>query len=471
VTHAPEPEGFRQKVLRGGRYLVLRQGLGLAIGVGGVLLLTRLIGPADYGLYAGALAVVTFVADVARLGVGVHLVRREQQPDRYVYSQAFTLLLLGGVAVAGLSLLAQPLLRLWFEDERFVAPLQVMLLAVPLALIYAPAFAALERELDFRTVAFLELVGQLIFYAVAITLALLDASVWAPIAGFLVWQTWMVVGSFAAARFRPRLVWSPVLLREMLRYGVGFSAANWIWSARLLVNPLVVGRYLGPESVAYVSLAMRLVEVLSFVRAASWRLSIAAFAKVRGDVARLRRVTEEATTLQVLGVAPFLCVGAAGVLLLPGLIGASWQPVIGIFPFIALGSLVNAVFSMHSSVLYVLRRNRQVGVFHAAHVALLAGGAVLLVPVAGLIGYGLAEVVAMAAYVVIHRQVAKLFPLRYREAAPWFFALAPPIFVAVMPLPYAPLLFVPTVVLLSLSRYRRALVHHLGQLRPRAAGR
>jgi PST family polysaccharide transporter len=252
----------------------------------------------------------------------------------------------------------------------------------------------------------------------------------------------------------------------MLQFGVSYSAANWIWSARLLVNPLIVGRYLGPESVAYVSLAMRLVEVLSFVRAATWRLSIAALAKVQGDLVRLRRIMEEATTLQVLGVAPFLCVGAVGVLVLPDLLGESWRPVIKIFPLIALGSLVNSVFSMHSSVLYVLKRNREVGLFHLVYAGLLGGGALLLVPTVGLIGYGLAEVVAMAAYVVIHRQVAKLFPLQYRASAPWFFVLAPPIFVASLPFPYALLLFLPVVVLLSLGRFRAVLAAYVGQLRP-----
>ncbi len=123
-----------------------------------------------------------------------------------------------------------------------------------------------------------------------------------------------------------------------------------------------------------------------------------------------------------------------------------------LYPFIALGSLVNAVFSMHSSVLFVLRRNSQVAVFHFAYVALLAGGALVLVPLIGLIGYGLAELMTMAAYVVIHRQVATLFTLRYRASAPWLFALAPPIFAPLLPLPFAPLLFLPAVALLFLRR-------------------
>lgn len=82
-------------------------------------------------------------------------------------------------------------------------------------------------------------------------------------------------------------------------YGVSFSAANWVWSARQLVAPLIVRRLLGPEGVAYINLAMRVVEALSFVRAATWRLSVAALAKVQADAVRLRRVMKEAAMLQV----------------------------------------------------------------------------------------------------------------------------------------------------------------------------
>jgi PST family polysaccharide transporter len=259
-----------------------------------------------------------------------------------------------------------------------------------------------------------------------------------------------------------------MLVREMLKYGVSYSAANWVWSARLLVNPLVVGRYLGPESVAYVSLASRLVEVASFVRTATWRLSIAALAKVQGDLGRIRRVIDEGTMLQILGVAPFLCAGSIGTLFLPRLLGDSWYPVIGIFPFLALGALANAMFSMHSSALYVLKRNRQVGLFHLTSVGLLAGGSLILVPRIGLVGYGLAEVAAMAAYFVIHRQVTNLFPTRYHTSAPWFFALSPPIFIPLVPLPHALLLFLPVIILLSRTHYRRLLAGYVRQLRPQA---
>lgn len=458
--------GLRQLVVRGGTYMILRQAFGLVVGLAGVLLLTRLIGPRDYGLYAGALAIVSFVSGVGRFGVEVYLVRREEPPDVRVYGQAFTLLLGCGVGLAAVCLITSPLLLYWYNDEQFLAPLRALLLGLPLTLLCLPAFAALEREINFRKVAILELAGQMIFYAVALPLAVLDLGVWAPVTGFWVWQAWLVGAGCTFARLRPRLTWSPALLRDMLGYGIGFSASAWIWGLRTLVNPLVVGRYLGPESVGFVSLAIRVVEVLSFVRDATWRVSITALARVQGTHARLRRVMEEAMTLQVLGLAPILAVGGAALWAVPVLLGSRWQPIVDIFPFIALGSLINAVFNMHSSALYVLRRNGEVALFHAAHITLFAGSAFLLVPSVGLVGYGLAEIVAVSGYLVVHRQVTKLFPLSYRGALPWLLGLGPAIFTVLLPLPWTFLPVLPVIALICRRDTRRVLQGYARELRP-----
>src|SRR5829696_7620278 len=104
---------LRTRVLRGGIYLYVRQGLGVAIGVIGVILLTRTIGPEAYGLYAAALGIFLYLFYLSQWGVEVYLIRREGEPQPHEYNQAFTLLLLLGLAGAGLAITALPLLERW----------------------------------------------------------------------------------------------------------------------------------------------------------------------------------------------------------------------------------------------------------------------------------------------------------------------------------------------------------------------
>jgi O-antigen/teichoic acid export membrane protein len=423
---------LRQKIMSGGVYLTLRQGIGMLISLGGMLLLTRLIGPDNYGLYTAAYGVFWYFQIVSQLGIEVFLVRREQQDESLaVYHQGFTLLL--GLAVLGLGagLLSLPLLQQWVNLEGFSGVARALFLTLPLVLVAQVPLAKMERELDYRRIAVIELANQMIYYLVALVLARQGWGVWAPVAGWWVQQVQALGLMYVCARYRPRLYWELPLAKQMLSYSVGFSTSFWIWQARILVNPLLVGRFGGAEAVGFVALAIRMTEVLGFVKQVTWRLSIAALAKFQDDPKRLRRAVNEGMGLQILALGPAI-VALAWVLpvLLPILFGEKWLPVLQVFPFVALGSLTNSLFNLHSSVLYVLQKNWQVAVFHLVHLGLFSGAAVVLLPRLGLVGYGWAEVAAIASYAVVHGFLTRIVGNPdYRIPGLWWAAFAGALFV------------------------------------------
>ena len=435
---------LREKVLRGGVYLSAREGIGLGVGVLGVLFVTRLIGPTQYGLYRGAMEIVAFFAGVARWGLDAYLVRREEAPSREVYHQVFTLLLLGSAGFMALGFGCLPLLGSWLGDARYLAPLKVLLLSLPFTVLSIPAVARLERDLDYRKVAALETTGQILYHGVAVLLAALGAGLWAPVAGYVTWQLWATLAGCFMAKYRPGWHWSAPLAKEMLAFGTGYSSSFWVYNLRSLVNPLVVGHYLGAQQVGFVSLTIRLIEVLGFVRAATFRLALAALGRLQQDTVRLRRALEEAMGLQALAVGlPLAVFALAAPQIIPRLFGNEWAPALSVFPFIATGFLVAAVFGMHTSILYVCRRNLQVTLAYAVHVALFAGTALLLVPRLGLRGYGLSELVAIGSAILLHQSVARLFPVSYRRVIPWFLAFLPPLFAPLVGWPWTAALALP----------------------------
>lgn len=458
---------LRQQALKGGAYLVLREGIGIFISLGGILLLTRLIGPASYGLYAGVLAITMFLLGVGRFGLDVFLVRREQPPEASLYNQVFTFLLFAGTSLATIMLLLVPFLHKWHAVTDFIPPLQVMLVTLPFSLLSIPAQASLERDLHYRAIAVLGLSGQLTYYVVALSFAVFGWGVWAPVAGYWAWQLLALAGTYYVSGFRPHIVWSRPLLRECLAYGVSYSTSLWVWQLRTLVNPLIVGRFLGPEGVGYVALAIRMVEVLSFAKHATYRISIAVLAKLQGDHTRFRRAIEEAMGLQALAIGSFLAgFAAVSPWMVPLVFGSRWDPILKVFPFIALSYLINSVFNMHSSVLYVLHYNRDVTLFHIVHIVLFAGASILLVPRFALIGYGVAEIVAFVSYVVIHRQVARIFPFSYMNALPWVLGFALPLFTVFLPVPFGLTLWLPLLAAVLLwPQQRQHLREYIGYLR------
>ena len=57
MGRTPETESLRTKALKGGVYLTVRHGAMVVLGLLGALLLTRIVGPANYGLYNAAYGV------------------------------------------------------------------------------------------------------------------------------------------------------------------------------------------------------------------------------------------------------------------------------------------------------------------------------------------------------------------------------------------------------------------------------
>jgi len=444
---------LRDRVVKGGAYLIARQGLGLIIGLVGVMLITRAIGPGNFGLYATALGIVSYINGLMGLGVNVYLIRRENEPEAHVYQHAFTLMLITGGAGIMLGIAAMPLLQQWFQNPAFISPLLIMLLTVPVTVLTGPPMARLERDLNYRDIAVIELTGQSIYFIVAAVLAYQGRGVWAPVTGYVVWQVFLLICSCVKAKLTFRLYWSTSLAKEMVGYGAGYSISMWVWQLRSLVNPLIVGRYAGPEAVGYLALTIRLVEALSFVKGVTWRMSIAVFGKLQGDAPRFKKALEEAMTLQILTVGPLLALFAY---FAPWLFNTSfdgqWDDILIMYPFIALSYLVNALFNMHSSVLYVLRRNWNVTIFHVVHILFFAGGVLWLLPRFGLPGYGMAEVMALLSYFVIHLQIKRLFNLSYNDAVPWLVSFLIPLFATVIPFPSNLLLWMPLLAVLLLCK-------------------
>jgi PST family polysaccharide transporter len=379
----------------------------MVVGFGGILILTRLIGPEAYGVFTAAHAVLAYLVATSEVGLGVYLIRLDSDAGEEPFHQAFTLLLLLSLAGTLVAVAALPLIARAVPLPGIRPAVLAMALGLPLVHLVKVPMARLEHALDYRRVAMIEVAGLLAYYAVALTLAFRGWKVGAPIAG---WWGQFATQFVLAYRtgYRPRLRWDPPLIREMLRYGLGYSATVWIQQLRSFANPVIVGRFMGAAGVGYVALAIRLVEQLGFVKTATARISIAALARLRGDPERLARAMGEGMTLQLVAVGPlFIAFGLVAPWAVPLAFGEQWLPMLEVFPLVALGYLGASMFLLHASTLVVLRRNREIGAANLAQVAALAGAAWLLVPALGLRGYGWAEVAVLPAFLLLHHWVAR----------------------------------------------------------------
>ena len=409
---------LRTRVFQGASFLILRQGLGMVIGISGVIALTRILGPAEYGVYAVALGVYTYLLNISQFGINVYLIRSDTEVTDDEYNTAATMLVAAGAVVAVIGMLLVPELSAWTGMPRSGSLMRVMLCGLPVNLLTFVPLAKLERGLHYKQVAAAELSALSGFYAVGITLAAFGAGAWAAVGGWWTQQLLLFLLVFLKSRLRLKIGWSSRIARRIFRYGFSYSSSIWVWQLRDLVNPLIVSRILGAEAVGTIALTIRLVDTLSFVKNATWRLSLAVLAKLQAQRERLAAAISEGMLLQLLSVGVFLVTfSAVAPWVMPVVFGKDWLPVLVVFPYIALSYLTNSSFNLHSSALYVVGENWKVGAFHAFHVAAFVGSASWLIPRIGIEGYGWAEVLAIPMYAVIHLQIRRnVGSIQYRDA-------------------------------------------------------
>ncbi|MBZ5704169.1 MAG: oligosaccharide flippase family protein [Acidobacteriia bacterium] len=415
-----DQESFPHLAASGAGYLAVRYGLGVLVSLGNMLVLTWWIGPHAYGLFVTAIGLVAFLASLGRAGVDTYLVRREAEPDARIYDIAGTLILTVsvGLVLAGAGL--APLLVRWYGSREFVAPYLVLLCNLPIVGLTGVPTAKLERELNFRTVAGIELAGQTVGLVLSLGLAWSGMGVWAPVAGQAAWQIFLLIAAYSAARLLPRLRFEWGEAREMLSFGIGVTASMRAWQLRTLVNPLLVGRFAGAEGVAFVGLAIRIAEALGSVRLAAGRLAVAALARLQNQREEFRNALQRALLLQVMTLGPLLCLFALlGPLVVRHVIGMRWMPSLAVYPFIAAGVLVNSIYNLQASALFVIGRQWLVMRSYLAHVTLLGAGTLWLLPRFGIAGYGWAELLACVAYFIIQAGLAGTAAIAYRKLVPW----------------------------------------------------
>jgi PST family polysaccharide transporter len=411
----------------------------------GVVLVVRLIGPGPYGIYSGAVAFVMFVGTFAQMGLEVYLIRMTGEVEARHYNQAFTFLLVTSVfatvVAEGLTFALGGVLR----PIGVLLPLRVLLLSIPVNVLWAPSQAAIERRFGYRLMGLIELGGDVALYATAVPLAFLGAKAWSLVAGYFAWQTWLFVASSATSGLRLRWDWSLNAIREMTRHGLGYSTAQWVNRLGNLVNPLVVGTFLGATGVGYVAFAQRLVDTMGFAQRGAYRLGMVAMSRVGSEEkSRLRYSIEEGSLLQLLALAiPFACFGIAAHWLVPALFGHEWAKAVPLYSLLALATVLGTSGFIQTTFLYSRGRNMAVSGIAGVQAIALAVAAVVLVKHLGLDGYGVACLIGLVSLIYSDHVIRQSFGLSYKQLLPWMLVLAPPVLFPLVPMPWALVLLAP----------------------------
>jgi O-antigen/teichoic acid export membrane protein len=203
-----------------------------------LLILARLLTPADFGVVAVAMSLILIVEAVFELPVGQVLLV-EKSVNRGLLDTAFTLSILRGAVLAMLvGAVAWPF-SIFYQDPRLLPLICALALAPAARGIQNPNMIVYDRALDFKRQISIDVTSKVVSCLLSGLLAYFTRSYWALAGGTVLTPLLSLMMSFALVPYRPRLT----LVEWRLFSGfLGWLSAGQIFSALTWqVDRLVLG--------------------------------------------------------------------------------------------------------------------------------------------------------------------------------------------------------------------------------------
>lgn len=374
------PQGdVKNASLSAAKWSALGTGVRYVLQFGAQIVLARLLGPENYGLFAIGMLVMTLSRFVSDIGFCWSLMQNQNITEDDIRFTFTWQLILGSLTALSLFVFA-PQIAAYFHEPRVESIMRWLSLASVITALTAPSTALLSRALDFRWINIIQ-VGSYAFgyLAIGVPLAFLGYGVWSLVAAWLSQALCALVCSTIRRPYPLKpLLWyagAPALWR----YGLTVFLTNLCNGLMTNLDRIFLGRFLNARAVGLYVAGYNLAEAPNGLLVSSLQpVFFAAGARIQDDPARLRRAyLSLLATIWVLIAPAFVLLSFLASHIVALLYGRGWELSGSVLAILALGMPAYVTCAMSTPVLWNTGRKHyevllQIPVLVLAAIALYA---------------------------------------------------------------------------------------------------
>ncbi len=316
------------------------------------IILARLLTPHDYGLIGVLMIFIALSSVLIDGGFGQALIRK-QDATPTDFSTIFYLNLAISVLLYITLFFSAPFIANFFSQPQLVNISRVLFLTILFYAIYFIQYVVLNKKLDFKTLALINIFSVIISGTLGIVLAFNGYGVWA-----LVWQ--QIASQLIRAILFPILVhWRPVryfsfqVIKDFWNFSIhmlGSTSLNVIFNH---IYTILLGRFYPFQQVGYFTQANKLNET---VNAASQQILLSGtyplLVQIQNDTERLIRIFRRLTKSVSLLVFPLtiVLIAIAKPFILV-LIKEQWLSSVILFQLLLAANIFGPLYNLNVSVL------------------------------------------------------------------------------------------------------------------------
>ncbi|MEL6500776.1 MAG: lipopolysaccharide biosynthesis protein [Cyanobacteria bacterium J06623_1] len=358
---------LKRRSVRGGAVTIAAQASKFVIKMGSTAVLARLLLPEDYGLIGMATVVIGFVEYFKDLGLSAATIQQAEINEKQV-STLFWINVAVGCGVALVVALFAPVVAAIYQEPR----LRTITLGLAVNFVFSGLTvqhqALLQRQMQFSSLAKIEIVAMLAGIIGAIIAAYYGAGYWALVILQLLTVMTNAIGVWFFCRWRPGRPRRNANIGSMLNFGrnlTGFNIINYF--SRNLDN-FLIGRVWGAQPLGLYAKAYQLVLLpINQINVPVNRVALPALSRLQNDPERYQKYYYRAIlAITALGMPLVMFLGVAADRLILFLLGEQWLEIVPIFRWLIPAAFIGT-FNMATGWVYqsLNRTDRQLrwGVF------------------------------------------------------------------------------------------------------------
>lgn len=254
------------------------------------VILARLLSPNDFGLIAMAV-IFTGFADVFKdLGISKALIQKQDIDQRHL-SSAFWVNIGFGLLLTLLVIGISPAIASFYRRPELKSILMVLSLNFAFSSFTIIQQTILVKEMDFKSLTIRDMIAVIGAGSISVYLAYNGFGVWSLVCQMLSYTILNGILLWRLSQWRPKLIFSYPAIKDIIRFSVNFTGFNIVNYLARNVDYLLIGRFLGAQSLGIYAIAYKIMMVpLTNISWVITRVMFPAFSKINHDLERLRNV-------------------------------------------------------------------------------------------------------------------------------------------------------------------------------------
>jgi PST family polysaccharide transporter len=361
-------ENVKEKSAIGAISIFGSQVLSLAINVGSLTILARLLHPQQFGLIGMIMAIANFAFIFQDFGLSMATIQKKTITHEQV-SSLFWLNIACGAFIMALLCIAAPLISSLYGH----AELKWLTILISTAFLFSGMSvqhqALLKRRMAFIRLSIVRCFSLLLAHALCVLLAVWGAGVWALASTHVLTPFFMFMGCFLALPWYPSFPRKSTNIRELLGFGgniVGFGVITYFSRN---VDKILIGHALGPIVLGFYSKAYELMLLpLTRIRGPIIGVASSALSGLQDNQQAYHDYFLRFISLLSLIAIPLiagLVISASEIIRI--VLGEGWVPAIGIFRWLGIAGLCQPFYMALGTLLISLGRTRRYLIWGILH--------------------------------------------------------------------------------------------------------